>query len=302
MPPVLVKNALIVDANSQLKDLLARVLPKGAWRITYAASNRDAMAAVQERGYDLVITGEKTSAVEDVELLRKVRSVRPHTRLIILTYESTPSAVLDSMRAHAFSLFSAPYREDQLSKMIHFAMESPAWDDGIELISGTTPGWIRIRAQCQESTANRLVQFLNEMSELPPLEREQVGNACREMLMNAIEHGCQLDPQKNVEIEYLRAKHMIACRIADPGPGFTLDEIPHAAIAHSPDDPLRHVAIREELGLRPGGFGILMSKNLVDELIYNQEGNEVLLVKYLKAGTTGRGRSNSEETEGDRAS
>jgi len=27
-----------------------------------------------------------------------------------------------------------------------------------------------------------------------------------------------------------------------------------------------------------------MSKNLVDELIYNQEGNEVLLVKYLKAG------------------
>jgi|SRR5215469_1739018 len=210
MPPLLVKNALIVNANTQLKHLLTRVLPKGVWAITYSASNRNAMAAVHERGYDLVITGERTSAVEDVELLRKVRSVRPHTRLIILTHESTPSAVLDSMPAHAFSLFSVPYREDQITQMIHFAMESPVWDDGIELISGTTPEWIRIRARCQERTANRLVQFLNEMSELPPLEREQVGNACREMLMNAIEHGGQLDPQKNVEIEYVRARHMIA--------------------------------------------------------------------------------------------
>ena len=273
MPPVPVKNVLVLDANPELKDLLARVLPEGVWTITYVATNKDALIAVIGRGYDLIITGHSTSAVEDVELLRKIRSVRPHTRLIILTDESTPSDVLDSMRA---------YREDHLTEMIRFAMESSVWDDGIELISGT-PEWIRIRASCQERTANRLLQFLREMSELPPLEREQVGAAFREMLMNAIEHGGQLDPEKRVEIEYVRAKHMIACRIADPGPGFSLDEIPHAAIAHPLDDPIGHITIREELGLRPGGFGILMSKNLVDELIYNQEGNEVLLVKYLQA-------------------
>jgi hypothetical protein len=33
--------------------------------------------------------------------------------------------------------------------------------------------------------------------------------------------------------------------------------------------------------MRPGGFGILMAKKLVDELLYNEQGNEVLLVKYL---------------------
>jgi len=137
---------------------------------------------------------------------KQMRSVRPHTRLIILTYESTPSDVLDSMRAHAFSFFSVPYREDYLIQMIRFAVESPTWDDGIELISGT-PEWIRIRASCQERTANRLMQFLNEMSELPLLEREQVGSAFRELLMNAIEHGCQLDPEKHLEIEYVRTKH-----------------------------------------------------------------------------------------------
>jgi len=126
------------------------------------------------------------------------------------------------------------------------------------------------------------VQFLNEIAELPLAEREQVAVAFREMLMNAIEHGGQLDPNLHVEIEYVRAKHMISCHIADPGPGFTLDEIPHAAIANPAGNPVQHAELREELGMRPGGFGILMAQKLVDELIYNQDGNEVLLVKYLK--------------------
>ena len=33
--------------------------------------------------------------------------------------------------------------------------------------------------------------------------------------------------------------------------------------------------------MRPGGYGILLAQKLVDELIYNEDGNEVLLVKYL---------------------
>ena len=34
-------------------------------------------------------------------------------------------------------------------------------------------------------------------------------------------------------------------------------------------------------GQRPGGFGILMSRQLVDDLLYNERGNAVLFVKYL---------------------
>jgi anti-sigma regulatory factor (Ser/Thr protein kinase) len=40
--------------------------------------------------------------------------------------------------------------------------------------------------------------------------------------------------------------------------------------------------VREEKGLRPGGYGVLMARKLVDEVIYSQNGSEVLLVKYLR--------------------
>jgi anti-sigma regulatory factor (Ser/Thr protein kinase) len=38
--------------------------------------------------------------------------------------------------------------------------------------------------------------------------------------------------------------------------------------------------VREALGLREGGFGILMAEGLVDDLQYNEAGNEVRLIKY----------------------
>ena len=42
---------------------------------------------------------------------------------------------------------------------------------------------------------------------------------------------------------------------------------------------LRRLRIR--LFGSPGGFGILLTRNFADELIYNQKGNEVLLIKYV---------------------
>ena len=39
---------------------------------------------------------------------------------------------------------------------------------------------------------------------------------------------------------------------------------------------------REALGMREGGFGILMSRGLVDKMSYNDKGNEVRLIKYFK--------------------
>jgi anti-sigma regulatory factor (Ser/Thr protein kinase) len=164
--------------------------------------------------------------------------------------------------------------------MIQHAIEEPCWDDGIDVVSAT-PEWIQLRARCDLKTADRVLHFFDEIAELPAQERTAVGSAFREILINAIEHGGRLDPNEQVEISYVRARHMVKCRISDPGEGFTLDEIPHAAIANPKGDLLRHVEYREARGMRPGGFGVLLAQKLVDQLIYNEDGNEVVLIKYL---------------------
>ena len=49
----------------------------------------------------------------------------------------------------------------------------------------------------------------------------------------------------------------------------------------SEDDPLTHLDERAAQGKRAGGFGILLAGKLVDEVHYNERGNEVILVKHL---------------------
>jgi len=167
-----------------------------------------------------------------------------------------------------------------LAEIIRTAMIEPLWDDGIEILS-TTTNWIRLSVRCDILAANRLVQFYREASPLPDVETEEVATAFREILLNAMEHGGNFDPTQYVEIGYVRTRRLILCKIKDPGTGFSLDELKHSALNNPPDDPFRHMKVREERGMRAGGFGILMSKRLVDDLIYNEQGNEVLLIKYL---------------------
>jgi anti-sigma regulatory factor (Ser/Thr protein kinase) len=99
--------------------------------------------------------------------------------------------------------------------------------------------------------------------------------------MNAIEHGGKIDPRKRVRTSVLRMQRAMIVHIHDPGEGFSLESLPHAAISNPDDSPTRHLEERAGKGLRPGGFGILMTRNLVDELLYNERGNAALFIKYL---------------------
>jgi len=265
-----------LDASAMLIDHLATQ----RWEIEYVPDNESALSLIHEGPFDLIITAETTSAKADIALLRKIRRIRAHSRMIILTSDSTPADVVSALREHAFSFFSTPYSLDALTQVIQIAMEGPCWDDGIEVLSAT-PAWVRLVARCDLNTAERVMQFFHEMIDLPEDEKNEVALAFREMLLNAIRHGGQFDPSQYVEISYVRARHMVECRVKDPGQGFSLTELYHAAVSNPDDDPTRHLHYREASGLPAGGYGILLSQHLVDELIYNEKGNEVLLVKYI---------------------
>jgi anti-sigma regulatory factor (Ser/Thr protein kinase) len=131
--------------------------------------------------------------------------------------------------------------------------------------------------------ADRIQSFVMHLdAHLPEDVHEAVAHAFRELLANAIEWGGRLDPNRKVRISCVRARKMLLYRIADPGEGFDIEGLRHAAIANPEHDPIRHLQVREEKGLRPGGFGLAMTRSLVDELIYNEARNEVIFVKYLE--------------------
>ena len=194
---------------------------------------------------------------------------------------NTPGHVIQSIRGRAYSYLSKPFSREMLLDTLRSALGGDTAPDDIVVLSARA-NWVSMELRCKLSTADRLTQFFRELSaDIAPEERDTISTAFRELLLNAIEHGGHSDPGQKVDLTYVRGIRCIIYYIRDPGEGFSPDNLPHAAISDRPGEPLEHVEVRRERGLRPGGFGILLTRNFADEVIYSEKGNEVVLIKYL---------------------
>jgi anti-sigma regulatory factor (Ser/Thr protein kinase) len=241
-----------------------------------------ALQRVRARDINVVVTDPARSLAEDIALASELRAERPGVRIVILAPAATPEDIIAALRAHVFACYTPPFDATEIADMVARGLELPDWRDGIEVVSGL-PGWLTLRVRCRLVTAERLVRFLTEyQTELPGPERESLIAAFRELLINAMEHGGGFDPEQVVEVTAARTERAIVYYLKDPGPGFDRTRLPHAAVSNPPNDPAGHMQHRLDRGMRPGGFGILIAKQVVDELAYNQAGNEVIMIKHLR--------------------
>jgi anti-sigma regulatory factor (Ser/Thr protein kinase) len=125
--------------------------------------------------------------------------------------------------------------------------------------------------------------FLMSVTLSSPFTHEQVlalRQALLEMGQNAIEWGNRHKSEQLVDITYRIHPDRVEIVIRDQGAGFDRSKLPHAASA---ENPIAHMGVREMLGLREGGFGLLITNGMVDDMSYNEAGNEVTLIKKFQA-------------------
>jgi anti-sigma regulatory factor (Ser/Thr protein kinase)/CheY-like chemotaxis protein len=250
-------------------------------KVDEAAGSADALRQLRRRSYDAVITSPCTTVVEDLALLEEMRHVRSGVKTIVLSPRATPEDVIAALRARVFALFSAPFDAAEVTAMVKRAVEESDGTRGIDVVSAKK-GWLSVRVDSRLVSAERLVQFLDALpSELAEPEKDDLLLAFREILLNAMEHGAAFDAEKVIDVSAVRTERAIVFYVHDPGPGFRPEEVKHAAIGNPPDDPVAHTEIRAAEGRRPGGYGMLLAQKIVDELIYNEVGNEVLLIKHV---------------------
>jgi anti-sigma regulatory factor (Ser/Thr protein kinase)/CheY-like chemotaxis protein len=271
---------MVAPADDLLKALRASPLLEG-YAVDAAAGGFDALRQLRRRPYEVLLSAPTTRVEEDLAQLELVRRVRPWIRVIVLAAHTTPDEVIAALRSRVFALFSAPFDASEIADMVARAAHAERYEDGIEVVSAK-PDWITVRVDCRRLNAERLVNFLTELSsDVPESPRDDLMFAFREVLMNAMEHGGGFDPDLVVEVSAVRTERTLVFYVRDPGPGFDVEEVPHAAVSNA-GDPLAHAQIRSSAGLRPGGFGLLLARKIVDEMIHSERGNEVLLIKHLE--------------------
>src|SRR5262245_2077858 len=263
------KNILVVDDDRTLRHALVTLLEAAGFSATAAEDGAIALDQIRENTFDLIILDIGLPRVSGLDVLTQIQKLESPPKVIVVTADDTPGTVLQAIRDRAYQYIVKPTPPKTIVGLVERAFAAPSLRP-IEVISARAE-WLELVVPCDLETAERIQGFIERLdANLPDDVRDSIGPAFRELLMNAVEWGGRLAPTRTVRIASSRTPHMILYRTADPRPGFNLEQLEHAAISKQTDEPYGDMRSRGEKGLRPGGFGLLMTRTVVHELIWNE--------------------------------
>jgi two-component system, OmpR family, response regulator len=274
------RKILVADDDSTTRFAVSSMLKKAGYAVTAAKDGAEALRNIQRKTFDLAFLDVWMPELTGLEVLARVREGESHPKIIMMTSDATPETLLRAIREQAYEYLCKPFAPKQAVEVAERALKQNA-SPPIEVISAK-PHWVELLIPCTLEAAERIQSFLMKLeADLPDDLRNTIGLAFKELLINAVEWGGKLDPNRKVRIAHVRSSRILLYRVADPGPGFSFKGLLHAAVGQPENEPFAHVTVREQLRIRPGGFGIAMIRAMADELLYNERQNEVIFIKYL---------------------
>jgi FixJ family two-component response regulator/anti-sigma regulatory factor (Ser/Thr protein kinase) len=272
-------DVLVVDDDDTTRDGLRALLALNGFSVETAQDGPQALATIRGHDVGVALLDIRLPGMSGLEVLAQCAHERRPTKIVVVTGVDTPETVLGALREHAYDFLPKPIDPERLIEIVCRALAAPN-PPAMQVLSAR-PEWVELLVPCTREAVDRIQSFLAQLeASLPREVRESVGLAFHELLMNGIEWGGQLDPARTVRVACLRTRRMLLYRIADPGPGYKLEDLSHAAGSDA-SAPITHDQVRERKGLRPGGFGLVLIRAIADELLYNEHRNEVVFVKYL---------------------
>ncbi len=277
------RTVLIVEDERDTNDILASLVQARHFVPVQLYSGAQVAQAVLEHKPDLILLDLMLPDLDGFAICHELKKNRETNLIpvIMVTALDDASHRAQGVRVGANGYLLKPFTPDQLYAVIDKAL---AWRTEHE--SRGTYGEIHFDIRSEATYLTQAHDMLSDLFAHTPLTPRQVKDlrqVVMEMGGNAIEWGHRKNADLVLTIIYRIDPTSVTLVIRDQGPGFNPRQIPHAA---SDEDPIGHIDVRNDLGIREGGFGIMLAKGLVDEFRYNDKGNEVTLIKRFDTPMT----------------
>lgn len=114
---------LVVDDEALMREYVEEALLRAGYQVDSAGSGREAVAALQSNGYDVVITDLKMAPMDGIEVLRNVRVLSEHTRCIVMTAYGTIETAVAALKEGADDYILKPFAPDELELAVQRALD-----------------------------------------------------------------------------------------------------------------------------------------------------------------------------------
>jgi two-component system, OmpR family, response regulator len=273
------RTVLIVDDERDTNDILASLVKARDFEPVQLYAGSQVAAAVQTQPPDLILLDLMLPDLDGFEVCDQLKRNRETNLIpvIMVTALHDANHRAAGVRVGANGYLTKPFTAEQFFETIDKAL---AWRKEHE--QRGTYGEIHFDVRSEAGYLQQVNDMLSDLFAHTPLTERQIKDlrqAVMEMGGNAIEWGHKKNADLVLTIVYRIDPEAVTLIIRDQGPGFNPQQIPHAA---SDEDPIGHLDLRNDLGIREGGFGIMLARGLVDEFRYNDLGNEVTMIKRIE--------------------
>ncbi len=291
---------LIVDDSAVDRKLVGGLLSKEKdISVVFAATGKAALQELKRGNPDAVVTDLIMSEMDGLELVRKVRADYPLVPIVLMTSQGSEEIAVKALQAGATSYTPKRSLGDCLLETIRHVLEVANHNQSFaRLVEHMTERVTAFTIGNDYTLLPVLVSYLqDEVSHAgfcDESERVRVGVALDEALVNALYHGnlelssdlrdsdheryTQLVHERlgqtpyrdrRIHVEVRRSHVEVKFKIRDEGPGFDHSKLPDPRVSSNVENL--------------GGRGVLLMRTFMDELGYNEKGNEVTMVKRAPA-------------------
>jgi DNA-binding NarL/FixJ family response regulator len=294
---------LVVDDSPIDRTIIGGVLERQAdvdWLVEFAGNGVEALTKMRDLLPDVVVTDLQMPEMNGLDLVTAIGATYPSVPVILITGKGSESIAMEALDKGAASYVPKSRLVDRLMGTIEQVLATGRAEHGQRRVSEcVTDARLTLRLENDPTIIRPLAEYLQgvleDMKFCDQAARVQVAIALEEAVFNAMFHGNLELPSEDVRqarshrnrdafvesVEQRRAEPPYRDRtveveaqlapsearfvIRDGGPGFALDDIPDRG------DP-RTLS-------QSTGRGLVLMRNFMDQVTYNQSRNEVTLVK-----------------------
>lgn len=292
-------NILVVDDSALDRRLVSGLLEKiPGVEVSLAIDGMDALEKLQHSTPDVILTDIDMPRLDGLEFVRQMKDTQSLIPVVLMTATGSEEIAVKALQAGAASYVSKRNLPNELWEVLGHVLRVSSERRNQGRVLNRLSRWetefsIENDLELITALSAYLMQSFNGLRLCSMAEQLRVGVALDEALLNAYYHGnmevssklretnyheffelaerrSKQSPYQERRIwvmaEYSHAQAVFVIR--DDGPGFDIAGLP---------DP-REPAYLE----RPHGRGLLLMRTFLDEVRYNDRGNEVTLVKRAR--------------------
>jgi CheY-like chemotaxis protein len=287
---------LVVDDSAEARDVAGGCLTDHGVKAIYAENGREALKIIERQRPDAVLTELDMPEMDGLELVEHMRMHHSNVPVVLMTANGSEQAAVNALKAGAMSYVPKKDLRTDLCDAMYVvlgAVEAKRHrDQSRRLLERTESQFV---LGYEKDGGSALVSYFQNNLALFNFCDEtglfQVSTALSEALNNAIDHGnLELDSalrergdnaygqqrqeravkspynKRRVRVSENLTPRQVTYVVRDEGSGFDVSTVP------DPTDP-------ENL-LKASGRGLMLIKTFMDDVSFNDPGNEISMVKH----------------------